>query len=86
MTSVVVVAHDDLAGVDGDAQAERRPTDARLLARELAERALHRDRGAHGADRVVLGHARHAEGRHDAVAEELHDGAAVRVDGAAHRR
>ena len=44
-----------------------------------------RDGGAHGADRVVLGHARHAEGDHDAVAEELHDRAAVGVDGGAQR-
>ena len=59
---------------------------AGLHADERAKRLLHRDRGAHGAERVVLGHARQAEGRHHAVAEELHDRAAVRVDGGAQRR
>ena len=80
----VVVADDDLAGVDRDAQPDV-ADDRALLARELAERVLDADRGAHGADGVVLGHARHAEGAHDAVAEELHDGAAVRFDRDAHR-
>ena len=68
----VVVADDDLSRVDGDAEAE--VGDA-----ELAEGALHGDRGAHGVEGVVLAHARHAEGGHHAVAEELHDGAAVRL-------
>ncbi|MBP1690092.1 MAG: hypothetical protein H6Q34_665 [Deltaproteobacteria bacterium] len=54
---------------------------ARLLLGERMERLLHADGGTHGADRVVLSDARHAEGDHDAVAEQLHDGAAVRFDG-----
>jgi hypothetical protein len=80
----VLVADHDLAGVDRDTQAQL----ARQLAlgeRELAERALHLDRGAHRADRVVLGHARHAEGAHHAVAEQLHHAAAVGLDRRAHR-
>ena len=74
---VVLAAHHHLAGVDGDAQPDLAEHSGLLLG-ELAERLLHRDRGAHGADRVVLGHARHAESRHHAVAEQLHDRAAVR--------
>ncbi len=62
------------------------PDGAALLLGERAEGVLHRDGGAHGADRVVLGHARDAEHRLHAVAEQLRDRAAVRLDGAAHRR
>jgi len=79
----VVVADDHLAGVDRDAQADRADGIA-LRARELAKGALDAHRGAHGADGVVLGHTRHAEGAHDAVAEKLHDGAAVGLDRNAH--
>jgi hypothetical protein len=43
-----------------------------------AKRVLHRGRGPHGPERVVLRHPLEAEGRHHAVAEELHDRAAVR--------
>ena len=81
----VLVADHHLAGVDRDAQADRRRATAALLQASVAERLLHRDRGAHGAHGVVLGDARHAEGRHHAVAEQLHDRAAVRLDRTAHR-
>jgi hypothetical protein len=79
----VLVAGHDLAGVDGDTQPDV-ADDRALLAGELAERMLDADGRPHGADRVVLGDARHAEGAHDAVAEELHDGAAMRLDRDAH--
>ena len=46
---------------------------------------LHGDARAHRADGVVFGDARHAEGDHHAVAHQLDDGAAVSLDGAAHR-
>ena len=79
----VVVADHHLARVQRDAQAERAHALA-LLARELAEGALHVHGGAHRAEGVVLRHARHAEGAHHAVAEELHHAAAVRLDRRAH--
>ena len=47
---------------------------------ELTEGALHAERGAHGADGIVLGDAGHAEGGDDAVAEQLDDGAALRFN------
>src|SRR5262249_49551522 len=80
----VVVGDDDLARVDGDAQPDV-ADDRALLGRELPERALDADRRPHRADRVVLGDARDAERAHDAVAEELHDRAAVRLDRDAYR-
>src|SRR5262249_51242521 len=40
----------------------------------------HADRGAHGAQRVVLGDPGEPERRHDAVPEQLHDAAAVGLD------
>ena len=43
-------------------------------------------RGPHRPQGVVLADVRHAEHRHHAVAEELHDRAAVVVDRAPHRR
>src|SRR5205823_14325934 len=55
-----------------------------LLTGELAEGALHADGGTHGADGIVLGHVRHAEGAHDAVTEELDDAAPVGFDRLAH--
>ena len=56
-----------------------------LRVRQLAEGLLHGDAGTHGADGVVLGDPRHAEGGHHAVAQQLHDRAAVGFDGAAQR-
>ena len=80
----VLVGDDDLPRVDGDPQAGI-PDDLALLSRELAERSLHGDGGADRADGVVLGDERHAERAHDAVAQELDDGAPVRLDRRAHR-
>ena len=71
MISALVV-RDDLAGVDRDAQAGLADR-GELLVGELAKGALHLHRGAHGADGVVLGHARRAEDGLDAVAEQLRD-------------
>ena len=78
MISAVVARH-DLAGVDGDPQAGL-PDRAALLLRELPEGGLHADCRAYGTDGIVLGDARRAEDRLHAVAEELRDGAAVRLD------
>ena len=72
--------HDDLARVDRDPEP-----DAALLAGERAEGLLHGQGGAHGAHRIVLGDARQPERGHDAVAEELHDRAAVSLDGRVQR-
>jgi hypothetical protein len=79
-----IVARDHLAGVDGDAQTEvaRQPG---LLAGQLAEGLLHADGRSHGADRIVLGDAGHAEAGQHAVSEQLHDGAAVGLHHGAHR-
>ena len=68
-----------LAGVDGDAEPDRLDG-AALLVREGADGVLHRDRGAHGAQRIVLGDARQPERGHDPVSEQLHDAATVRLD------
>src|SRR5216117_4042267 len=56
----VLVADDDLAGVDRDPQTEVARHVA-LLTGELAEGALHADGGPHGADGIVLACAGHAE-------------------------
>ncbi len=75
---VAGAAHHHLAGVDGD--AEPRHGEHGLHADQRPKRLLHRGGGPHGAERVVLRHPLQTEGRHHAVAEELHDRAAVRVD------
>ena len=74
---LALVPRHHLAVVDGDAQAGG-ADGAPLLLREGAERLLHRDGCADGADRVVLCDVRDAERRSDAVAEQLPDGAALR--------
>jgi len=80
----LVVRHHDLAGVHRHAQADAlRRGD--LLARELAEGALHADRRADGAQRVVLRDARDAERGEHAIAEQLHDRPAVELHGGRHR-
>ena len=80
----VIVARDHLSGVDRDAQTDV-ARQSGLLGDQLAEGLLHADRGAHGADGVVLGHAGHAEAGEHAVAEKLHDGSAMRFHHRAHR-
>ena len=47
---------------------------------ELGDALVHGDGRAHRAQGVVLVHERHAEDRHDLVADELLHGAAVRLD------
>ena len=62
-----LVVRDDLAGVHRDAQTGR-ADGAALLFRERVEGFLHRDGGAHRADRVILRDARNPEHRLHAVA------------------
>jgi hypothetical protein len=71
-----LVRRDDLARVHRDPQPDR-THDAALLGGELAEGALHGDRGAHGAQRVVLGHPGGAEHGLHPVPEKLGHGAAL---------
>jgi hypothetical protein len=65
---------DDLPGIDADPALEL----------ELAQGSLHLLRHAHGAQRVVLAHHRHAEHGHDGVADELLYGPAVILDDRLH--
>ena len=53
---------------------------------QLGQPGAHAQRGAQRPGRVVLVHAGHAEGRHDRVADELLDGAALGLDLGAHGR
>jgi hypothetical protein len=76
---VLCAADDDFPRVDGDPHPDcTQPR--RLLASQGTEGVLHRDGGAHGPERVVLGDLVQSEHRHHAVAEELHHRAALRVD------
>jgi hypothetical protein len=79
----LVVADHHLAGVHRDAQPHAVHRRAEL-ADQLAKGALHPDAGPHGADGVVLGDARHAEGREHAISEELDHLPAVDLDGGGH--
>ena len=65
---------DDLPGIDADPSLEL----------ELAQGSLHLLRHAHGAQRVVLAHNRHAEHGDDGVADELLHGPAVLLDDRLH--
>ena len=73
-------AGDDLAGVDAHAELEARPVAQLELVVQLAEGAAQLVGGAHGPERVVLVHGRHAEDGHDRVADELLHGPAVALD------
>jgi hypothetical protein len=80
----LVGAHDHLAGVHGDAQAD--PAHHRALVSTIARKARCIASAARTARiAFVLGDARHAERRHDPVAEQLHHRAAVRGHGAVQR-
>ena len=68
-------ADEHLTGVDADAQGHLR----RLVGRELLERFLHLQRGAHAAFGVVLVRDRDAEDRDDRVADDLVELAAERA-------
>ncbi len=73
---VDVEAHQGLAGVDADAGLERRAVRPRHALEGLDDAQA----GAHGALGVVLVHGGHAEDADHGVADELLDGAAVRLD------
>ncbi len=77
-------AHDDLAGVQADADLDGDALRAADLLGVALDRLLHPQRGIAGADRVVLVGERRAEERHDPVAHDLVDGALVAVDGLHH--
>ena len=69
---VVGVRDDDLAGVEADAEASFRI--------HLGEGSLHPERGFESPASIVLADLGDPEHRHDAVAEQLHEAAAVRID------
>jgi hypothetical protein len=73
-----------LAGVEADAQAERRAA-AALVVQHPADRALHAQRGSDRPLGVVLMGHRGAEDGHDAVAGELVDVSAEGLHGAGQR-
>ena len=73
---VDVEAHEGFAGVDADSDLQWRA----IGARHGVERLDDPQAGANGAFRVVLVDRRHAEDADRGVADELLDGAAVRLD------
>ena len=77
--ALVVPGH-DLAAVDADAQLDRR------CWRKVRDDATERHRRTHGALGVVIVRERDPEHRHDRVADELLDGAAVRDQDLPHAR
>ena len=75
---------DDLAGVHAGPHPDPdAPAPLEVLV-QRGERAAHGLGRAHGAQRVVLAHHRRAPDGHHRVADELRDGALVRVHRAAH--
>ena len=80
------LAGDEAEAVLGIAREHLARVDAaiRALQAELGKRLLHLLRGPHGPERVVLVHGRHAEHRHDLVADELLDRPPVPLDDLAH--
>src|SRR5262249_6002069 len=82
--AVMRAAHDDLAGVEADADREAGPL---LEAKSLgvaADVVLHAERRVERSPRVVLVGNRRAEEREDAVAGGLHDVTLVARDRVAH--
>ncbi len=73
-------ADDRLAGVDADAQPQRVGLEVERCVQPL-DRGDEREAGAHRALGVVVAGARDAEHRHDRVADELLEHAAVPRDG-----
>ena len=71
------VAGDYLAGVDAGTHPDPDPMGRLELVVQLRELVAQLDRRAHRPQRVVLVHERDAERRHDRVADELLDRAAV---------
>ena len=78
------IAGDDLAGVDPDPDRELHAPGLRQLLVEPREARLHLGRGPNGPEGVVLVRRRDAEDGHHRVADELLDGAAVRLERGAH--
>ncbi len=76
---VDVEAHERVAGIDADANLQRRAVGPRQ-ALEVLDQA---QAGAHRALGVVLVHGGHAEHGHHRVPDELLHGAAMRLDGRA---
>ena len=73
-------AHDDLAGVQPDADLDHRRVRAPHLFRVLPHAFLHAERREAGPHGVVLVRERRAEEGHDPVAHDLVHGALVAVD------
>ena len=77
-------AHDDIAGVEPDADLHLHALRAAKLLRVAPHGVLHPERRVAGAHGVVLVRDRRPEQRHDPVAHDLVDGALVAVDGLHH--
>jgi hypothetical protein len=73
-------AHDDLTGVQADADLDDGPVRSSHLVRVLLHALLHAERRIAGTHGVVLVSEWRAEERHDAVAHHLVDRALVAVD------
>ena len=78
-----LVGH-DLAGVHAGAIRHRHAVVAVERNVERVQAAAHVERRPHGPQRIVLMRLRQPEHRHDGVADELLDGAAVTLDGRPH--
>ena len=77
-------AHDDLPGVQPDADLDHGRVRAAHLFRILLHALLHPERRIAGPHRVILVRHRRAEERHDPVAHHLVDRSLVAVDGLHH--
>jgi hypothetical protein len=75
----------DLAGVDADPHRDRGVLVTLEQLVETCESHAHLGRGADGPQNVVLVRLRHAEYRHDRIADELLDDPSVALDDGAHR-
>jgi hypothetical protein len=77
-------AHQHLARIEPDPDADLDAVAGARLVRLRPHRALDRERGVAGAHGVVLVRDRRAEQRHDAVAQDPVDGALVTMDATHH--
>ena len=78
--ATVAAAGDDEAGVDAGMHRQRSPDRRRERAGERRDRSMQFEGGGDGALRVVAMGERHAEDRHDLVADELIDDATAALD------
>jgi hypothetical protein len=78
-------ARNDLAGVEPNAQRQRRAVIALELFIELPKRHAHLCRRTHRPERIVLVQDRDAEHRHDGIADEFLHRALVPLDHLPHR-